>query len=91
MNTLIVRPRLTKGAVAWANRAMTQYCKDIRWKATATGLRMDYGSNENMPPAAMEVILDPKLLNQLVEGAPKWAILRMSRKGIGRIKCIGIR
>lgn len=91
MYTMMVRPIITYGAIAWADRTKLQATKKKLEKVQRLACICITGAMRTCPTAALEVILDLTPLHIVVEQAAQGTIMRIVKEGIGKNKCIGIR
>ena len=88
MYIAIVRPTLTYGAIAWAKRTNLTTTKETLNKVQRLACLCITGAMRTCPTAAMEVLLELTPLHLVVAECANKTIIRMSKEGTGRGRCI---
>lgn len=91
MYTMMVRPIITYGAVAWARRSQLTTERKALGKVQRLACICMTGAMRTCPTAAMEVIMGLTPLHLVIQRTAVETILRISREGVGRNKVISLK
>ncbi|XP_036319943.1 uncharacterized protein LOC118734325 [Rhagoletis pomonella] len=91
MYTMIVKPIVTYGAVAWYSRATIGTVRQTLSKIQRLACVCITGAMRTCPTAALEVILELEPLHLSIEQAAKRTLLNFAREGFGKGKVLSSR